>query len=817
MLSRIVEWYNEMKETTVPCEFNIIENDIELIDNKLQIALGSATWSDYDQSYITDLHSDVKNLHSRVMQTKENVEKIVKSLKDWGSHPMYERHDSVNTNLMVPENFPGMIVKRQKNCQDSKKLIDEIMDENFRLFFNLRLRPPLKKVEVVKKSFMDTSTLRSIEEPEAVERTQVGDRPSETDVGETDKAAQVSESLISIKAIKTPSTASSTFSETSLDIVKTPEQLALFRPYEEYLDTVIWNEIRKALRVSIKYIKFEMENRWEHDSPLFEVKLELQTPNIVYIPTMDVAMTTPKGLLEIVSSMIANILNVSDMIPLNAQPEHLGRDGEVETFTVFLESSDGRTARQVAEIEDMQMDITSLARDTIKEAILFAQNFENYNYLWLTDKETHLRNFLKYGRILTTEEIEMLDEGIIEIIEKSPELESFKKVIDFYAELYEEINKNDTTHIFNSWLKVNLKGLKYSLLNEVCKWGFLYKQFLKDKVVNDLKGLEDFIKQSTELLKQEATKEDSVTLLKILKTIGSINDREYQTDNMFVPLKEIVDLLISYDMSFDDYIMDQFAELPERWITLKKLAVVVKQKVAPIRAYQVDLIKKRIMMFDLRTKLYHENFMKSAFFSVPCPNVYELCDIVHDELIDMEKQISGLRESAIHFELNLPEDTRLMLCRKLIRLVKHIWDFLHAVSSCIDDWKMTPWKKINVEDMEVECKKFSKDMRNFDKDMKTLKPYQETEAMIKNLLTSLRAIMELQNPAIRERHWAELMLATKVSCMLVRTILHHHSVSKDPLNMTFQKLHNSNFCNWFLVTFSSRNLKLYKLKGYPVC
>jgi dynein heavy chain len=295
----------------------------------------------------------------------------------------------------------------------------------------------------------------------------------------------------------------------------------------------------------------------------------------------------------------------------------------------------------------------------------------------------------------------------------------------------------------------------------------MFKQHLKDKVVNDLKELEEFITESTKSLNQEATNEDSVTLLKILKTLSSIHEREHRTDNMFEPLKEIVDLLRSYEMTFEDHINDQFAELPERWITLKKLAVFVKQAIGPVQAYQVDLIKKRISLFDLRTKLYHENFMRSPFFRVPCSNVYHLCDRVNNDLRDMEAQIVGLRESAVHFQLNAPEEGKLIQCRRLVKMVKQIWDYLYAVASCIDDWKRTPWKKINVEDMETECKKFTKDMRNFDKEMKVLKPYLETEAMIKNLLTSLRAITELQNPAIRERHWIELMVATKVGILSV--------------------------------------------------
>lgn len=128
----------------------------------------------------------------------------------------------------------------------------------------------------------------------------------------------------------------------------------------------------------------------------------------------------------------------------------------------------------------------------------------------------------------------------------------------------------------------------------------------------------------------------------------------------------------------------------------------------------------------------------------------------------MDRQHLTLRESAIHFQLALPDETKLQSCRKYVIIVKNMWDFMFTVQSCIDDWKKTPWKKINVDDMEAECKRFTKEMRNFEKEVKVLKPYIETESMIKNLLTSLRAITELQNPAIRERHWVELMHSTKV-------------------------------------------------------
>lgn len=97
-----------------------------------------------------------------------------------------------------------------------------------------------------------------------------------------------------------------------------------------------------------------------------------------------------------------------------------------------------------------------------------------------------------------------------------------------------------------------------------------------------------------------------------------------------------------------------------------------------------------------------------------------------------------------------------------IILFQQLWDFVRVIESSVDDWKKTPWKKIDVEDMEQECKKMAKEIRTLDKAMRTWQPYIYLEQLLKNLVTSLRAITELQNPSIRERHWIELMQATKV-------------------------------------------------------
>lgn len=50
-----------------------------------------------------------------------------------------------------------------------------------------------------------------------------------------------------------------------------------------------------------------------------------------------------------------------------------------------------------------------------------------------------------------------------------------------------------------------------------------------------------------------------------------------------------------------------------------------------------------------------------------------------------------------------------------------------------------------------------------DKETRVWDLYAHIEAQVKNMMSSLRAVSELQNPAIRDRHWQELMATTRVS------------------------------------------------------
>ena len=74
----------------------------------------------------------------------------------------------------------------------------------------------------------------------------------------------------------------------------------------------------------------------------------------------------------------------------------------------------------------------------------------------------------------------------------------------------------------------------------------------------------------------------------------------------------------------------------------------------------------------------------------------------------MEAEMTALQESAGLFEVNVPDYKQLKTCRKEVILLKSLWDVVALVKSSFGDWNTTLWCDINVEQMEMDCKKFVK-------------------------------------------------------------------------------------------------------------
>uniref|UniRef100_A0A8C4U7P5 Dynein axonemal heavy chain 17 n=1 Tax=Falco tinnunculus TaxID=100819 RepID=A0A8C4U7P5_FALTI len=332
--------------------------------------------------------------------------------------------------------------------------------------------------------------------------------------------------------------------------------------------------------------------------------------------------------------------------------------------------------------------------------------------------------------------------------------------IDACKALCEEVLGLANMKVFGGWLQSDCRTFKQALLSVVRRRGLVLRQHLTSHVTTSLQELEDFIQEANTSLSKPLEEGDYEGLVEVTGHLMRVKERQAATDSMFEPLKETVALLSTYGEEMPEKIHLQLNDLPEHWDSTKKLCLRVKQNMAPLQANKVNLICRKCQQFKARQHAFWETFRGEAPFSYTDPDPYKS---LNESIAAMECDMAALSKSARLFEVSVPEYKQLKACHREVRLLKELWDMIVLVNTSIDNWKTTKWKDINVEQMDINCQKFAEDIQSLDKEMRSWDAFIGLDNSVKNMITSLRPINELQNLAIRDRHWQELMQATKVN------------------------------------------------------
>ncbi|XP_071672595.1 dynein axonemal heavy chain 9 isoform X6 [Patagioenas fasciata] len=517
----------------------------------------------------------------------------------------------------------------------------------------------------------------------------------------------------------------------------------IWKAYVDYVDEIVLDGFFTAIECSLKYLLENTDSK-AGLAPLFEVQLDLVIPDLIFQPSLDPG--TNDGFYDVVEGLLNDIYRISSLVPRLA--EHSG----------FLHYQ--ADMEDMADLADMRHELMGRVQAVMAACCDYRSAFDHYSYLYGEDRKEFFRQFLLYGHILTAAEIEAHAENGVP--ESPPTLQQFREQIDSYEKIYEEVNRIEPISIFQSWMKVDARPFKASLLNVIKRWSLVFKQHLMDHVMHSLSDLDEFIKTADKGLSKKVEKGDYDGLVEIMGHLLAVKERHSVTDAMFEPLKQTVELLKTYEQELPEEVYKQLEELPEKWNNIKKLAIAVKQHVAPLQANEMTVVRKSCAAFDVEQHRFRERFRKEAPFRFDTKKPYQLLDTKHIEIKQMESAMTSIYESAGLFEVIVPDYKQLKQCRKELCLLKELWDMISLVGTCLDDWQTTKWADINVENMDLECKKFAREIRNLDKEVRAWDAFTGLDSKVKNMLTALKAVAELQNPAIRERHWNQLMQVTGV-------------------------------------------------------
>ncbi|KAL0966379.1 hypothetical protein UPYG_G00294600 [Umbra pygmaea] len=520
-----------------------------------------------------------------------------------------------------------------------------------------------------------------------------------------------------------------------------------WRSYTDYVDRMVLAGFSSAVRCSLQYL-IENTDPALHIDPLFEIQLVLNTNKLTFEPSLD--MRCQGNFYDIVDKMVGDITRMASFIPRVAK--HKQTDN-------YQPDIDG-----MADLSELCRIVRGRAQSAISKAMEYQESFASYCYLWTDDRSEFMRQFLLYGHVLSTEEAELYAD--YELTKNPPTLDNFKEQISLFESLYVAVSKLEDRRLFCGWLQLDLKPFKVSLMNVIKRWSWMFKEHLLNHVNQSVRDLAWFVQDTATGLSKKVSDGDYAGLVDIMGYLMAMRDRQISAEQHFKPLKSTADLLKTYEQQIPESVYAQLEELPEQWKSLKKRALTVKHEVAPLQSNEVSVIRRKCVRFEIKQHEFREQFCKEVIFKIHVEEPYKLIDKSNRVVAVLESEMQKLQDTADLFEVSFPDYKQLRQCRSDIILVKAVWDMVIFVKTSIEDWTKTPWKQINVEHLDSELRRFAKEMKTLDKVVRVWDVYLGLESTVKNLLTSLRAVNELQNPAVRDRHWQQLMKTTGVQFVM---------------------------------------------------
>jgi dynein heavy chain len=530
-----------------------------------------------------------------------------------------------------------------------------------------------------------------------------------------------------------------------------------WRRYVDYVNQIVVEGLCEVTLASARYFKNQVDEAFlnNHDiNPLLEIQLKLAPPHAVFTPMMG-STAKGDGLRDMVDSWLNSFVNIATLVMRLDTPEE---DGDY-----LLDMQEDIAVKHIISVINKKIDISE------KKCEDFRQQFMAYSYLWTEDIQQKFSSWKEEN-----------SNKAEDAIDKDPILSAFDAEIVKYKALEEEIRELPTIKTIG-WVKIDAKPIKSALSTWVSKWTYQFQHYLLEKVTNSVTDLVNFVASTDVALDTEVSDTDRSTMLAVMGYLRDVRKRADATDAMFDPLRQTVSLLSKHQIQTPEEILRQLEEAPLSWNNLKKKAIVTKEKQAKNQSREADKLKKEGREFEARVEAFFQTFKKEMPFEYleDFNLAYKKIDAVHHgpndlKLLPTENLPNGgpmgslkeIKAAAVElnelqelFELYVIEYREINQCEKDSWQLKRVWDVIAMVQTIYMEWRKTKWNEINVEMLQEENKKLQKEVKNCDKAVKNWPCYKGLEDAVKNMQTSLPLVEELHHPAMRERHWSQLMRA----------------------------------------------------------
>eukprot|EP01038_Epipyxis_sp_PR26KG_P005447 gene5447-7540_t len=305
--------------------------------------------------------------------------------------------------------------------------------------------------------------------------------------------------------------------------------------------------------------------------------------------------------------------------------------------------------------------------------------------------------------------------------------------------------------------------------------GDLVINSLKNDISNLQKLSEDLGKVLFVRAKDESWSADEQiqTLIRIKEALVVVESKAEQTNILADRSLCIIRYLAEENIVING-LEDQLNASKFLWEKILREAPQIQNKISPMMRSHANKIKSDIISYESHIKNYKVELMKNEFYlyitgTAKSISLIETADRNYkSECATYEKML----HIATIFEINKEMETTTKMIDDIKDILidfKTLWNVNQKVVTMIDDVKKITWGKLDNDSLEDNSKQLVLSIRKLPKTVRQSDAFSGMDRLVKEFVITCPLIISLKSPAMRERHWKELMEVTKQEFVIPST------------------------------------------------
>ncbi|CAH1797693.1 unnamed protein product [Owenia fusiformis] len=558
--------------------------------------------------------------------------------------------------------------------------------------------------------------------------------------------------------------------------------------YVDYIDAIVLDGLKQATLASLKsMLNTIVQCNMNPDGiiPILTIRLELIENEVAFRPPLDQS-TSVISVQELVKKWLEVFVARGKLVNM------LGGNGDYKDYIQVDE-----------EVQYLLEQINKLVEENGEECKKLFQLFKDYSFLWIQDVNQTFDEFLNgkvspnplrqsskpnttimrevasaASRSSRASSIRSIDsQGLVGTAEKTfltpkqsreavpinvPSLDEFDAEIDIYRTARDEVYALED-HQDVGWLRVDLQPIKQVLTTYASKWMWTFTKYLSDQVTIMLQGLDQFLKRiEPELESISGEERDTASFMKIMRLFNEVSAQQSEMDGKFGAMHRTVLLLKKYSQKLPDVTQQLFNAAPGRWNNLKTKVSLAKQRLGPRIQEESERITKDLAAFGERVNTLNTNLEDSEVYNrdYSIGDAYSSLDNFMSSLTVLENEAQDLIELQELLETSVVNFSILPQCRHDLNNLKQVWETVRLIDDQQSEWKRHRWQKMNTKFLRDETNKQLDIVKTLPEDVFMWDVYMGLLESITTIQACLPLIDDLSNPAMRTRHWKQLVRVT---------------------------------------------------------